>query len=415
MFKTDKTSGPAPSARIRRFPIRLAGWFGWAVCVLLALAVSLHAEGPDERYLRLYAIIDQADALSQSGETNSAKAKYREAQNGLLQLKQDHPTWNTRVVAYRLNYIAGKLADLSRPPSTPVAEPATSSPLEAKAPAKLSATTTPAQVRLIEPGAEPRRTLRLQVKPGDRQTVEMITKTAVDMGGATAQAMKPPTIKMLMDVTVKGVSAEGDVAHEMVIADAGLADEAGDASPMAELMKGVLGGLKGMTSTGTTSHRGLGKTAEVKGSAGDNPLAQQSVEQMKDAMSRLTVPLPEEAIGIGAKWEVKQVVKSQGMTLNQTTTYEWVSAEGDLLKMKSTHIQQAGPQKIQNPAMPGATLALTRLAGEGVGELSIDLTKLLPVEATLQAHSEATMAVDMAGQKQNLTVKTDTETRLKSK
>ena len=103
MFKTDKTNGPAPSARIRRFPIRRAGWFGWAVCVLLAVAASLYAEGPDERYLRLYAVIDQADALSQSGETNSAKAKYREAQNGLLQLKQDHPTWNTRVVVYRLN------------------------------------------------------------------------------------------------------------------------------------------------------------------------------------------------------------------------------------------------------------------------------------------------------------------------
>jgi hypothetical protein len=36
----------------------------------------------------------------------------------------------------------------------------------------------------------------------------------------------------------------------------------------------------------------------------------------------------------------------------------------------------------------------------------------MPVQATVPAHSEATMAMDMGGQKQTLTVKTDTDTRL---
>lgn len=387
------------------------------VFVLLAVAASVRAEGPDEQYLRLYAALDQADAFVQSGQTNAAKAKYREVQVGLLQLKQDHPTWNVRVVSYRLNYIAGKLADLARPAATPVAESANPKPLEAKAQAKPTAATTTAQVKLLEAGAEPRKALRIQVKAGDKQTVEMITKTAVDMGmgDAAAQAMHPPTIKMTMGLTVKDVSAEGDISYEMVIADAGLADESGAASPMAEMMKAVLGGLKGLATKGTVSDRGLNKQSELKLAAGADPLTQLTVEQMKDAMARLTVALPEEAIGPGAKWEVQQVVKSQGMTMNQATTYEWVSLEGDLLKVKSTSAQQAGNQKIQNPAMPGMKFDLIKFAGAGGGEVSIDLTRLLPVQATIKAHSETTTDMDMGGQKQTLTAKTDTDTRLESK
>src|SRR5437867_11002112 len=104
---------------------------------------------------------------------------------------------------------------------------------------------------------------------------------------------------------------------------------------------------------------------------------------MKDAVSTLSIPLPEEAIGPGAKWEVKLPVKSGGMTISQTATYQLASLEGERLAIHSSIAQQATSQKVQNPAMPGLKLDLNKMTGTGKGDLTCDLTQLLPPEATV--------------------------------
>ncbi len=383
----------------------------------LAISASVLAEGPNEQYLRIYEVMDQADELSQSGQTEAAKAKYREVQADLLKFRQKNPTWNVKVVTYRLNYVTERIAALSQPAVAPPAETAAPKQLEAKPQSKPAAALTAAQVRLLEAGAEPRRVLRLQIKPGDKQTLAMTVKTGMDMGmgEAAGQAMQLPTIQMAMDVTITGVSAEGDIAYAMTIGETSLADEAGALPQVAEAMKASLNSIKGLTSKGTTSNRGISKETELKVPAGADPQTRQSMEQMKDSMSNMTVGLPEEAIGPGAKWEVSKVVKSQGMTINQTTTFELLSIEGDLLKVKSTIAQQAANQKIQSPAMPGLNLDLTKMTGAGSGEITFDLTRLLPTLATTKSHSEVSMGVNIGGQNQTMTRKTDLELRLESK
>jgi len=109
----------------------------------------------------------------------------------------------------------------------------------------------------------------------------------------------------------------------------------------------------------------------------------QFVEQMKETMSRVASPLPEEAVGPGAKWEIKMPIKSQGMTLNQTATFQLASIEGEQAAAKTSVTQTASNQKIQNPMMPGTKVDLIKLNGNGTGELKFELTQLVPTEATV--------------------------------
>src|ERR1051326_8213820 len=123
------------------------------------------------------------------------------------------------------------------------------------------------------------------------------------------------------------------------------------------------------------------------------------------------------AIGTGAKWEVKLPLKSGGMTINQTAVYELASLEGDRLAIRSSIAQQAGKQKVENPAMPGLKLDLNKMTGTGKGEITSDLTQLLQPEATLDGHSEMDMTMDAGGQKQPMVMKLDIDgkrTRLNS-
>jgi hypothetical protein len=163
------------------------------------------------------------------------------------------------------------------------------------------------------------------------------------------------------------------------------------------------------------SDRGFSKGAEIKAPAGAAPQVNQAMEQMRQSFSQLAAALPEEAIGPGAKWEVTMPVKTQGMTIEQTANYELVSIEGERVTIKSTFAQHAANQKIENPAMQGMKLDVTKMAGTGGGEMTLDLAKLLPAEGTNDLRSDYSMALDMGGQKQAMAMKIDLNMRVESK
>jgi hypothetical protein len=252
---------------------------------------------------------------------------------------------------------------------------------------------------------------------GDKQTVGLTMKMAMEtkVGEMESQAVKMPAMELTMTVAVKDVSDSGEISYEIVMGDASVSDEPGVMPQVAEAMKAAFAGFKGMSGTGTMSARGISHGIEFKVPAGGDPQARQLMDQMKDSLSQLTTPLPEEAVGLGAKWEVKTPIKSQGMRMDQTTVSELASLEGERLTTKSTVTQHAASQKIQNPAMPGLKMDLTKMAGQGTGERTVDLRKLLPIAGTGEVHSETSMVMNAGGQKQAMTMKMDMDVRLETK
>jgi tetratricopeptide (TPR) repeat protein len=68
-------------------------------------------------------MIEEADRLSDGGQTRQAVTKYLEAQVALKELQQSFPDWNKKVIAYRLSYISSRLEPLAKK-SAATAEPA---------------------------------------------------------------------------------------------------------------------------------------------------------------------------------------------------------------------------------------------------------------------------------------------------
>ena len=153
----------------------------------------------------------------------------------------------------------------------------------------------------------------------------------------------------------------------------------------------------------------------MKPPAGADPQVSNVMEQVKETMSRITSPLPEQPVGPGAKWEVKMAAKSQGMTMNQTTTVDLVSVEEDKLTTKSAIVQTAPPQKIQNPAMPGIKIDLLKMNGTGSGDVAIDLAQITPLSGNVEMHSEMSMGMNQGGQKQTMDMKIDMAMKIESK
>jgi hypothetical protein len=108
---------------------------GLVLAVLLLAPWGAWADGPDEQYVNIYNLIQQADSLRSSGSLEEALAKYLEVQTALRRFQRLYPDWNPKVVGFRVSYVAERVAALSAtvaPPAAPA--PAATNPPPALAP-----------------------------------------------------------------------------------------------------------------------------------------------------------------------------------------------------------------------------------------------------------------------------------------
>ncbi|MEY2429686.1 MAG: hypothetical protein QOJ40_2571 [Verrucomicrobiota bacterium] len=96
---------------------------------LLSFAPA-RAQGPDDQYVRIYNLIQEGDSLAKSSQPSQALAKYLEAQTSLQRFQKGYPDWNSKVVSFRLNYLAERIAGTTPrvpgAPATASARPGTS-------------------------------------------------------------------------------------------------------------------------------------------------------------------------------------------------------------------------------------------------------------------------------------------------
>jgi hypothetical protein len=381
--------------------------------IVLAVATALclaRTEDPADQYVGIVFLIQKADSLAASAKTGPALAKYQEAQTALRNFQKNRVDWNPNVVAYRLNYLAEKIAALSQPATTPsTTVPGGDTQTEARESASA--------LKLLDAGAEPRKVLRLHPSPGDKQTCALTLKIGMTTRIAEAQApgMSLPAVKTTMEVTIKSVSPDGDITYEMVLSDASVAEDAETMPQTAEVTKASMAKFKGLVSTGTMSNRGFRKSTETSAPPGADAKAKKLLDEMNDALSSLATLLPEEAVGAGARWEVASKLKSRGVTIDQTTTYQLVSIEGERVTTKVTTTQRAANQIIQSPTIPQLKTDLLKMAGRGTGEITFDLGQLLPVDASSDTHTDATTSSNLGGFKQPMTMATDVNLRFEGK
>jgi cytochrome c-type biogenesis protein CcmH/NrfG/shikimate kinase len=82
---------------------------------LLSAALSpLHAQqDADDRYLAIYSRIEQADRMSSSEQAAVMLPQYVKAQDDLQTFQKIYPDWNPKIISFRLDYVAQKIADLT--------------------------------------------------------------------------------------------------------------------------------------------------------------------------------------------------------------------------------------------------------------------------------------------------------------
>ncbi|MGD0208442.1 MAG: tetratricopeptide repeat protein [Verrucomicrobiota bacterium] len=77
-------------------------------------------QGPDDQYIIIYSLMQQADSLDSSGQPRQALAQYVQVQGELEKFQKIYPDWSPRIVNFRLKYLAEKIAEVTaKLPVTP--------------------------------------------------------------------------------------------------------------------------------------------------------------------------------------------------------------------------------------------------------------------------------------------------------
>lgn len=276
---------------------------------------------------------------------------------------------------------------------------------DAAAPAANSKTP---QVELLNPGAEPRQQLRL--KPAINLTETTVITLKIERGTSvnaqSSPAIKLPGSVMTFETKVTKIDANGDIHYEFFCTNADIAgDTANFPATAIDALRSQLKKMVGVKGSFIMDNRGFDKGGKFIFPEGVDSQLKQQFQQM--SKEQLSLPLPAEAVGKGAKWRVFSASYFNGINVNNLVTYELTRLQDGVVTLNSSIEQQANPQNLTRPQLPaGATFTLKSFVGKGGGEFIIRVDQLQPVRFIVSVNYDTEMVLKNPGNPEELTFKT---------
>jgi hypothetical protein len=160
--------------------------------------------------------------------------------------------------------------------------------------------------------------------------------------------------------------------------------------------------MVGATGKDILSSRGVKKWSEMTAPPGGNAA---DLDRFWQNMEGTSAPFPEEPVGVGARWEVRQQVVSQGISMEQTTYYTLVSRKGNKAVVSLAIAQAAAPQNLSLPDLPpGSSARLESFSGSGSGSQTINLQNPMGTSAQLDYNLDFRMGMGAPGETSSIGV-----------
>ncbi len=255
-------------------------------------------------------------------------------------------------------------------------------------------TAAPVVVRLVNPGAEPRRLLRLALVRGQRETVDMEMGMQMNMRGGPP--MPAITVRTRSSIEVKNVDRNGVVRAEV------RADTFEPVSPaeLADQLRASFAPLVGFTAVITFDSRGRTLSTETRMPPNADASLRSMIDNMAQTYSQMVSPLPDEPVGVGAQWTATSGISVGGANVQQTATFTLNALEATSIRVTSQVVQTAGRQPMSLPTLPpGTTATLISMNSNGGGSQTLALNGLSP-DGSVRITSETNMEMSAGGQTQ---------------
>jgi hypothetical protein len=251
-------------------------------------------------------------------------------------------------------------------------------------------------VRLLDAGADPKSDLSYALAKGATQKLSLAMDTAmgVKSNGQSLPQTPLPRMTMLFDSTVAEKNAAGEVRIDWRLTSASVDPNGGQQEQMARALRPQLDTMKGLGTGYWLTPKGHVHDAKPELSPSMPPAAQQIMSGMSQSLESMVTPLPAEAVGAGARWQVVSRITSGGADMLESAVYTLKSRSGARASLDVTFFQLSASDTIKTPQMPaGMSARLKSFASGGTRRTELDLTSVVPESGAMAQKTTMVIAV----------------------
>jgi hypothetical protein len=231
-------------------------------------------------------------------------------------------------------------------------------------------------VQLLDKGQRPRSELRYGIPAGTTTTSTTTFRVAtLAQSGDNAALSVLPGLRLDIvsgpaELTDRGVKFPVDVVKSEALVPDDFDEE------MAELLRNGASIVDQVGGWVEVDNRGRMLAGELNERTKRSDVPVRLLRMIVNTRETLTrVLLPEEKVGLGARWETRQEIKAYGFNVQQVNTYTLVDRVGDELMLNVTVQQLAVPQTIEFPE-EGIEISVESMTAQADGQIILKLNAL---------------------------------------
>lgn len=233
-----------------------------------------------------------------------------------------------------------------------------------------TATSTTTTIPVAEPpevldaGAAPRRQLRPTMHAGDQVRLRVATDVIVHQTvDGRQQRLDTPPIVQQVALTVTDAD---DTGYGLRIEIDSVVVNGRDSDLDAERVQALtdqVAPLAGLVGTSRFDHLGRPIAIEIDAPDGLSDSARSALSGLRDQLAHLAPALPEEAVGVGARWTSPIATADGGLDLTGSQTVAITAIDGDRISYEVVIDAEAPAQELSS----GDHLTSANATGEGTG------------------------------------------------
>ena len=253
-------------------------------------------------------------------------------------------------------------------------------------------------IRVLDPGMTPRAPMRYRVTPGQTEVlyVELVMLRATEAGGQEQGGGIPP-IQLQVKMGPAQPAPDGLLRHPVKITQVRVSKVADQMSAAArEELDALLEPLLSVEGWSEMDAQGRIRRSEFTGLDNVPPRLASMLGNIRTAL--LSIPFPDEPIGVRARWAVDRKIQFSGIWVDQTVTYDLMEMDGKTLKLQIQANQSAPPQQFGNGRLDGYQASV-------IGSSVVRLGFFTPHS---EAESSSQMRIETGGGGQQQLVRVET-------
>lgn len=267
---------------------------------------------------------------------------------------------------------------------------------------------------LLDAGGEPRATLRLKPSAGQRELLASTLTMRVALLGRGL----PPVDQRLPPVEQRTQLEVTELGPETIAARfrfEGVAIASNQSTPeIAARLRASSQAVAGWTETKQLSTRGGFVDGALAVPEDADEQLRKSLMHTGESLAILFARLPEEPVGVGARWKYSHRLDSQGLELERTVHVRLAAREGDRVTLELELIQRCLSERFTRAGLPGE-VEVRSFDSRGSGEVVLELDKLVPVEGHVELATKLDFTVpasEVGGEDHEVSTRVELELQL---